>query len=344
MNWEIPLPDLAVPDSSQTSLSETRAAAPAAFPDQAIYAAFAARRFGLTFTPLDGDGLAFRITSQHRRIVFGGGRCSYYPQNNAAAATLAADKYLAAVVLEAAGVPTLGGTYFFLSERHRALRPAGHERGDAIAQFHAQGGTAFVKPLLGSRGDFAQAVHDEAALRSHLDATALHHDSIIMQRIVHGDEYRVFVLDDAVLYTARKDAPFVVGDGITPLRDLLAQRDAALVARGISGAASSGDSDAVLPLGERFGVPGRMNRSAGGEMMFETPPDGAAKLAIAAVQALGLRAGGVDLFTSLDGDAAMRVIEINANPSIRFLEESGRDDLILAIWRHTFTATGLIDV
>ena len=33
---------------------------------------------------------------------------------------------------------------------------------------------------------------------------------------------------------------------------------------------------------------------------------------------------------------AMRVIEVNANPSIRLLEESGRGDLILKIWHHTF--------
>jgi hypothetical protein len=40
----------------------------------------------------------------------------------------------------------------------------------------------------------------------------------------------------------------------------------------------------------------------------------------------------------------MRVIEVNANPSIRFLEDSGRSDLILRIWRHTFSAIGLLDV
>jgi len=38
----------------------------------------------------------------------------------------------------------------------------------------------------------------------------------------------------------------------------------------------------------------------------------------------------------------MAVIEVNANPSIRLLEESGRSDLILKIWRHTSSAIGLI--
>jgi hypothetical protein len=35
---------------------------------------------------------------------------------------------------------------------------------------------------------------------------------------------------------------------------------------------------------------------------------------------------------------------VNSNPSIRLLEESGRSDLILKIWRHTFLAMGLLGV
>ena len=82
-------------------------------------------------------------------------------------------------------------------------------------------------------------------------------------------------------------------------------------------------------------------------MQFEAPrAEGSAfALAIRAVQALGLRAGAVDLFTDIAGDADdIRIIEVNANPSIRFLEDSGRADLILAIWRHSLTAAGLLDV
>ena len=53
----------------------------------------------------------------------------------------------------------------------------------------------------------------------------------------------------------------------------------------------------------------------------------------------------VDLFTDIGGNRdAMRVIEVNSNPSIRLLEESGRADLILKIWHHTFSAMGLLYV
>ncbi len=327
------------------TLKTIRANKPDTCPDQAIYAEFAAQSLDLRFCALDGgSGLAFIVKSDTRQTVFGGGRGSYFPQNTATAATLAADKYLSAIVLADAGVPNLGGQYFFLSERHRAHRAGGHERSDAIAQFQALGGRAFVKPLTGSRGDFAQAVHDKAALEHYLDQVSCVHDSIIMQRIVAGIEYRLFVLDDAVLFSARKHPPSVVGNGVSPLRDLLQARDAALVTHGISNTARENDLDRVLPSGRRWELPGRMNRSAGGDMSFEPPPEGAAQLAIEAVRALGLRAGGVDLFAGIDADMPMRVIEINANPAIRFLEEAGRDDLILAIWRHTFLAMGLLDV
>ena len=327
------------------NLQDIRETKPGAYPDQAIYAEFAAQSLGLRFRGLDrGSGLAFAIESQTGQMVFGGGRGSYFPQNNATAATLAADKYLSAVVLTDAGVPNLGGEYFFLGERHRAQRAAGHDRSDAIARFHALGSRAFVKPLTGSRGDFAQAIYDEAALVSYLDQVSRVYDSIIMQSIITGAEYRLFVLDDAVLFSTRKHPPFLLGDGVASLRDLLQARDAALVTHGISSAAMADRLDQVLPAGQRWKLPGRMNRSAGGDMSFEQAPEGAEDLAIRAVQALGLRIGGIDLFTGLDGEASMRVIEINANPSIRFLEDSGRDDLILAIWRHTFAAMDFLDV
>ncbi len=62
-----------------------------------------------------------------------------------------------------------------------------------------------------------------------------------------------------------------------------------------------------------------------------------------AVRALGLRVAAVDMFTDIGGDPdAIRVIEVNSSPSIRLLEQSGRCDLILEIWHHTFSAMGLL--
>src|ERR1700694_5696916 len=128
-------------------LREFRAGKPGFYPDQSVYAEYACAQFGLTFEDIDGgSGLVFSVTSKARSIHFGAGRCSWYPQNSATATTLASDKYFTNQILERAGVPNLGGEYFFLNDRHRAHRPAGHEREDALELLGKLGGTAFVKP------------------------------------------------------------------------------------------------------------------------------------------------------------------------------------------------------
>jgi glutathione synthase/RimK-type ligase-like ATP-grasp enzyme len=331
------------------SLREFRSGKPNSYPDQTVYAEYACAEFGLAFRDIDsGTGLVFSVSSAAKSIHFGAGRCSWYPQNNATASSLATDKYFANTILERAGVPTLGGEYFFLHERHRALRAAGHERESALEYFTKLGATAFAKPLSGSRGDFAQAIYDEASLLRYLDEVSRYYDSILIQPLASGIENRVFVLDDEVLYTARKYPPAVLGDGVRSIRDLLAAHNASLQSRGLSPAAMTLDRDTslevVLPKGARWELPGRMNLSAGGTMALEAPrSDAALTQARQAVRALGLRVAAVDLFTDIGGDPdAIRIIEVNSNPSIRLLEQSDRGDLILKIWHHTFSVMGLL--
>jgi D-alanine-D-alanine ligase-like ATP-grasp enzyme len=330
------------------SPGEFRTGKPGFYPDQAIYAEFACAEVGLQFRDLDGgSGLLFSVASRDRLLHFGAGRSSWYPQNSATASTLASDKHFASRILQEAGVPALAGEYFFLHDRHRAHRPSGHERGDALARFKTLGGSAFVKPLAGSRGDFAQAVHGEAALIRYLDDVMKYYDAILIQPIVEGIEYRVFLLDDDVLYCARKYPPSVTGDGVHTWRELLTVHNDTLRARGLSAASLPDDDpslDAVLSKGERREIPGRMNLSAGGTMVLaDAPSERAIALAQQAVGAIGLRVAAIDMFVDIGGKPnANEIIEVNSNPSIRLLEDSSRGDLILTIWHHTFTAMGLL--
>src|SRR5665213_966936 len=318
-------------------LREFRTGKPGYYPDQSIYAEYACAEFGLAFSDLDsGNGLLFGVSAGDKTIYFGAGRCSWYPQNNATAAMLASDKSFTNRILEPAGVATLGGEYFFLHDRHRGHRPPGHEREDAAEYLKRLGGAGVVKPLLGSRGDFAQIVRGDAALDRYLAEVSQYYDAILLQSVVTGVEYRVFLLDDEVLYSARKYPPFVLGDGLQTIRELLAVHNAALRSRGLSPvAADDGDAalDAVPAKGARWEIPGRMNLSAGGTMVLEAPRSEAVyAVARKAAHTLGLRVAAVDLFTEIEGDpASTRVIEVNSNPSIRLLEQSDRGDLILKI-------------
>jgi hypothetical protein len=331
------------------SLRDVRSGKPGHTPDQSIYAEYACAEFGLAFQEIDGGtGLVFNVVSPTKTVTFGAGRCSWYPQNNSAASTLATDKYFANLILGRSGVPTLGGRYFFLHDRHRAHRPPGHERDDALDYFKALGGSAFAKPLTGSRGDFAQAIHGAASFSGYLDDVARYYDSVLIQPRVSGVEVRIFLLDGELVYSAQKHPPSLVGDGNSTIRDLLARHNAALRSRGLSAAMAAGieeSLDAVLPSGERWEIPGRMNLSAGGTMVLEALGADSAAVALArrAATALGLRVAAVDLFTGIEDDPdAVRVIEVNSNPSVRLLEDSNRGDLILKIWHHTFAAMGLL--
>ncbi|MGB3864297.1 MAG: hypothetical protein WBA29_01535, partial [Xanthobacteraceae bacterium] len=226
------------------SLQDLRRSKPAFYPDHAIHAEFACERLGLRFEPLDGDtGLVFRVASAAASHCFGGGRCSAYPQNDSTAATLANDKYFTARILDRAGLATLSGQYFFLHARYRAHRPPGHERTDAIAYFADLGGRAFAKPLNGSRGDFARPLDDADALAAYMDEVAAFYDAILIQPIVRGDEYRIFLLDTDMVYVARKSPPYVTGDGVRTLRALIANHDRALDAHGLSGGGAALDSE-----------------------------------------------------------------------------------------------------
>jgi len=334
------------------SLQEFRSGKPSTYPDQTIYAEYACSQFQLEFQEINGGtGLVFNVSSPTKSLCFGAGRCSWFPQNNATASSLASDKYFTNLILGRSGIPTLGGEYFFLHDRHRAHRAAGHERSDALEYFRTLDGSAFVKPLTGSRGDFAQVIRGEALLTVYLDEVSRYYDSILMQPVFSGHEYRIFLLDDDVVYSARKHTPSVLGNGISTIRDLLAEHDAALRLRGVSSVTPTASHaevlETVLPRGERLAVPGRMNLSAGGTMVLEAPHAEQAAIAQArqAARALGLRVAAVDMFTDIgSAPESIRLIEVNSNPSIRFLEDCGRSDLILKIWHHTLSAMGLLDV
>src|SRR5207237_1980341 len=130
------------------NLIEFRSGKPGSYPDQSVYAEYACAEFGLSFQDIDGgSGLLFRVASKTKSVHFGAGRCSWYPQNNATAATLASDKYFTNRILEDAAAATFGGEYSFLYTRQRSNRATGHEREDALEYLRKLGGTPFANRL-----------------------------------------------------------------------------------------------------------------------------------------------------------------------------------------------------
>ncbi|HYI29477.1 MAG TPA: hypothetical protein VD863_16675, partial [Bradyrhizobium sp.] len=72
-----------------------------------------------------GSGLIFSVASRDRLLHFGAGRCSWYPQNNATASTLASDKYFAGRILAQAGVSALAANTSFCTTGIAPIAPPG---------------------------------------------------------------------------------------------------------------------------------------------------------------------------------------------------------------------------
>ena len=174
-------------------------------------------------------GTALQRRFAEKKLHFGAGRCSWYPQNNATASTLASDKYFTNQILREAGVPTLGGEYFFLHDRHRAHRPAGHERERRAGLFQD---TGRIRLRQTAARDRAAILRKPFTARPRWFAISTRFrnitTSILIQPIVEGVEYRIFLLDDDALFCARKYPPFVSGDGVHTVRELLAAHNDAL--------------------------------------------------------------------------------------------------------------------
>jgi cyanophycin synthetase len=311
---------------------------------QARYAAHAARVCGYVFEALDGeDGYLFEVRDGARRAVFAAGAGTPYALNDARAASIARDKSFCAAVLRRAGVPVLPGEMFFVTKRWAEMRGPGREPEDALAYAKRAAYPIFCKPLSASNGLYAELIESADAFADYMARVAREHFAILIQPYVRGDEYRVFVLEGRALFSYRKSAPCVVGDGVSTLAALIGAmpRDPHEPVRKLHGRDADGQRvglDDVPRNGQQVDLEGPANRAAGGgaEALSDTAPDAMAELAINAVEALDLNLAAVDMFAL--GEGGVTVIEVNSNPMIATLEDHGRWDLIAEIWRANFAA------
>lgn len=310
-------------------------------PDSTRYARDAAEAIGARFEDLDrGEGYLFRISRGERFVLGGGGSVCAYPLNSATAYTISRDKQHTKAVIAAAGVPVIPGDLFFAHTRRVTLRSPGHELADAHRFAANIGYPVFAKPNHGSRGTFAEIIASPAALDDYVSRLALEFESFLIEPVLAGDEHRIFVQDGRAIFHSTKASPSLIGDGRSSLVELLAALNDTISREGVSAlplsVLAARNPTEILPAGDRLILPGRRNLSAAGaiEQVSDQPPPALARLAVTAVEALGLRIGAVDMFdlsTARDFSDPV-VIEVNGNPGLRTLELAGRTDLIRAIW------------
>jgi D-alanine-D-alanine ligase-like ATP-grasp enzyme len=321
-----------------------RGCLPMFYPDHARYAKLASDELGVTFVDLDdGHGYLFKIVNRERALIIGAGRICSYPINNASSHGISRDKKHTKIALRERGLPTIEGRVFFASDEHVKLRSGGYEVHDSYIYAQDLGFPVFCKPNTGSKGDFAEVVTSLSDLERYALRVSRKYDSFLVEKLLMGTEYRVLVKDDSAVFYTGKRPPYIVGDGYRTPKQLLEEIDLQLQGTGVSSFPVSAllgceqDIDAILPLGHKVTLCGRQNLSAHGAVDFVKMevPHQLSDMAVEACGALGLRLGAVDFFDlSASKDLSdLVIIEVNGNPALKAVEDSGHLEVILSIWK-----------
>ena len=270
----------------------------------------------------DGSMVRFGWGSKQRRI-----QAAEIDATSAIAEAIAQDKELSKRLLHAAGVPV---------PRGRAVRDAD----DAWAAAQDIGLPVVVKPLDGNQGKGVTVnILSEAQLRAAYAVAIEFRDTVLVERYMPGNDFRLLVVGDKLVAAARRDPPKVVGDGVHTVAQLVDMVNAD-PRRGDGHATSltkirfddiarsclrsqGFEADAIPDKGQRVNLRNNANLSTGGsatDVTDDVHPDVAAR-AVTAAHMVGLHICGVDLVC----DSILRpieeqgggVVEVNAAPGLR---------------------------
>ena len=269
------------------------------------------------------DELEIRLDEHVRRI-----RHQVVGLDDADAFHLAFDKARVHELLTAAGLPTPDHVEFDFGDWAPAL--AFLDQGDGACVVKPSGGTG------GGEGTTAGVRTRSELMRACLRAGRVS-SRLLIERQAEGDVYRLLFLDGAVLDVLRNRRPTLTGDGRSTIEQLIAaENERRIAARGALGLnLLAGGLDTVLQL-ERTGlslasVPAQgqtfvvqvvtnQSRIEDRETFRGAIAPSVIESARAAVRAVGLRLGGVDLVTPDPSrplaETGGIILEVNSGPGL----------------------------
>lgn len=198
-----------------------------------------------------------------------------------------------------------------------------------------------VKPIDTNHGNgITIGVLDEKNLHVAIDfaSTFSKMTSVILQKMVHGEEYRFLVLNKKVIAVAHRQPPFVVGDGEKTVRRLLAELNLDKRRRTGHSAALTriNEKDVehdfgmeimekVPEFGEKVILLKTSNLSRGGfaEDFTDRASEELKRIAVRAAESCHLELAGIDIMTEDIENGAEKnssVIEVNFAPGLRMHE------------------------
>ncbi|HET7795603.1 MAG TPA: cyanophycin synthetase [Rhizobacter sp.] len=277
-------------------------------------------------------GIPYRRLTEGSLVQFGWGAkqrriwAAEVDSTGAVAESIAQDKDLTKRLLAAAGVPVPRG------------RPVTSvEDGWAVAQ--ELGLPVVVKPRDGNQG---KGVTVNIVDREHFDHAYRVADEIgevMVEQFLPGHDFRLLVVGNKLVAAARRDPPYVVGDGVLSVRALVDKvnadprrgdghatsltrvrlDDIAVARLGLQGLTV----DSVPALGQRVVLRNNANLSTGGtatDVTDDVHPEVAAR-AVNAARMVGLEICGVDVVCETVGVPLEQqrggVVEVNAAPGLR---------------------------
>lgn len=322
----------------------------------------AALRVGANVTFADNFGYAGYISFQSgRRAYFKG---TAFSLNKLGACQIAADKDYAAKLLKSHGycvpesVLIFSPAYRQEAARRRPDIPSGMQGAEAAIECaNAWGFPLFVKPNDGSGGRGVSRAASLAQMLDDIHELFATEDSVLVQRPVEGNDYRVVVLDGKVL-SAYQRIPFgLIGDGRATIAELMesalvglldqdrgakvdlndTRMHRELVSRGL-GLHDTLEMGVYLPL-----LP-NANLSTGGravDITSDIHPDYASLCARICVD-MDLRLCGIDL---ISGDLTKpgqdpTVLEINSAPGLNNFAALGveQEERVISLYVQLFEA------
>ncbi|UVW27771.1 cyanophycin synthetase [Massilia sp. H6] len=277
--------------------------------------------------------IPFRRLTRGSLVMFGWGsrqrriQAAEIDATGAIAETIAQDKELTKKLLDAAGVPVPQG---------RSVS----DPDDAWLAAQEIGLPVVIKPKDGNQGKGVTVnVTTREQLTAGFHTAAEFRDDILVERYLPGHDYRLLVIGDKLVAAARRDPPFVVGDGVHTVRELVDEvnrdprrgeghstsltkirfDDIALATL----AASGMHADSTPAQGQRVVLRNNANLSTGGtatDVTDDVHPE-VAERCIAAAHMVGLDICGVDLVC----DSVLKpieeqnggIVEVNAAPGLR---------------------------
>lgn len=269
-----------------------------------------------------GSMVQFGWGSKQRRI-----QAAETDRTSAISESIAQDKDLTKMLLDAAGVPVPMGRSVTTAE-------------EAWAAAEELGGPVVVKPRDGSQGrGVAVNIETRERVIQAFEAAEEISSEVIVERYIPGHDFRLLVVGGALVAASRRDPPQVTGDGQQTIRQLVEQVNADPL-RGDGHATSltkirfddialatlqkqGFDADSVPPSGTLIFLRNNANLSTGGsatDVTDEVHPEMAAR-AVSAARMIGLDICGVDVVAEsvlypLE-DQHGGVVEANAAPGLR---------------------------